>query len=204
MSDGDAAAAAEQDTRPAAEQSNQPVPLDCCGGLNNVDYSKMDLMPIEEFLRHINFHDPNLSIAAIAIIFNPLFWNVLQSEAQLELALNHKWGAEWIWVRPSCSAGLGAILNASQCGAAVSLESDANNNLFSDCSAIIRCHYVSVVYHLICCCDGEYCPIPCPKFMYIKDDIQLLQRRQRRPGGFWYKEIAVSLSSCVAPFLTAL
>lgn len=43
MSDSGAAAAAGRETRPAAEQSNQPVPLDCCGGLNNVDYSKVKL-----------------------------------------------------------------------------------------------------------------------------------------------------------------
>nr|XP_057917850.1 phosphatidylethanolamine N-methyltransferase isoform X2 [Doryrhamphus excisus] len=51
--------------------------LDCCGGLNNVDYSKMDLKVFEEVLRHINFHDTNFHIAVIGIIFNPLFWNVV-------------------------------------------------------------------------------------------------------------------------------
>ncbi|XP_061764865.1 phosphatidylethanolamine N-methyltransferase isoform X4 [Nerophis ophidion] len=49
---------------------------DCCGGLNNVDYSKMDLKVFEEVFKQINFHDSNFHIAVIAIIFNPLFWNV--------------------------------------------------------------------------------------------------------------------------------
>ncbi|XP_061764862.1 phosphatidylethanolamine N-methyltransferase isoform X2 [Nerophis ophidion] len=52
---------------------------DCCGGLNNVDYSKMDLKVFEEVFKQINFHDSNFHIAVIAIIFNPLFWNVLPS-----------------------------------------------------------------------------------------------------------------------------
>ncbi|XP_061764864.1 phosphatidylethanolamine N-methyltransferase isoform X3 [Nerophis ophidion] len=50
---------------------------DCCGGLNNVDYSKMDLKVFEEVFKQINFHDSNFHIAVIAIIFNPLFWNVV-------------------------------------------------------------------------------------------------------------------------------
>ncbi|XP_058478040.1 phosphatidylethanolamine N-methyltransferase [Solea solea] len=54
-----------------------PVPLDCCGGLNNVDYSKMDLTPMEDFLKHLSFQDSSFCIAVIAIIFNPLFWNVV-------------------------------------------------------------------------------------------------------------------------------
>ncbi|XP_061823244.1 phosphatidylethanolamine N-methyltransferase isoform X1 [Nerophis lumbriciformis] len=50
---------------------------DCCSGLNNVDYSKMDLKVFEEVFKQINFHDSNFHIAVIAIIFNPLFWNVV-------------------------------------------------------------------------------------------------------------------------------
>ncbi|XP_069563628.1 phosphatidylethanolamine N-methyltransferase isoform X1 [Brachyistius frenatus] len=73
MSDGDAAAARSRN--PAAR--DRAVPLDCCGGLNNVDYSKMDLTLMEELLKHINVHDSSFCIAVIAIIFNPLFWNVV-------------------------------------------------------------------------------------------------------------------------------
>ncbi|XP_039990997.1 phosphatidylethanolamine N-methyltransferase isoform X2 [Xiphias gladius] len=74
MSDSDAAAAARS-RRPAG--NSRPVPLDCCGGLSNVDYSKMDLTLMEELLKHIDLHDSSFCIAVIAIIFNPLFWNVM-------------------------------------------------------------------------------------------------------------------------------
>ncbi|XP_077407425.1 phosphatidylethanolamine N-methyltransferase isoform X2 [Vanacampus margaritifer] len=37
----------------------------------------MDLKVFDEVLKHVNFHDPNFHIAVIAIIFNPLFWNVV-------------------------------------------------------------------------------------------------------------------------------
>ncbi|XP_061912222.1 phosphatidylethanolamine N-methyltransferase isoform X1 [Entelurus aequoreus] len=56
---------------------------DCCGGLNNVDYSKMDLKVFEEVFKQINFHDSNFHIAVIAIIFNPLFWNVPFQDPEL-------------------------------------------------------------------------------------------------------------------------
>lgn len=39
----------------------------------------MDLKPVEEFLKLINFHDSNFCTAVTAIIFNPLFWNVVRA-----------------------------------------------------------------------------------------------------------------------------
>ncbi|XP_035002414.1 phosphatidylethanolamine N-methyltransferase isoform X1 [Hippoglossus stenolepis] len=60
---------------PAGARS--PAPLDCCGGLDNVDYSKMDLTLMEELLKNVIFRDSSFCIAIIAIIFNPLFWNVV-------------------------------------------------------------------------------------------------------------------------------
>lgn len=51
--------------------------LDCCGGLNNVDYSKVDLAPMEELLKRIDFKDSGFCLAVAAIIFNPLFWNLV-------------------------------------------------------------------------------------------------------------------------------
>uniref|UniRef100_A0AAY5JXE5 Phosphatidylethanolamine N-methyltransferase n=1 Tax=Esox lucius TaxID=8010 RepID=A0AAY5JXE5_ESOLU len=56
-----------------ADERN-PV-LDCCGGLNNVDYSKVDILNME-VLRYIDVCDPRFCVAVIAIIFNPFFWNV--------------------------------------------------------------------------------------------------------------------------------
>ncbi|XP_047464095.1 phosphatidylethanolamine N-methyltransferase [Mugil cephalus] len=69
MRDGDGAA--------VRNDNNHPVPLDCCGGLNNIDYSKMDLSLMEEVLKHINVCDPSFCVAVIAIVFNPLFWNLV-------------------------------------------------------------------------------------------------------------------------------
>lgn len=33
---------------------------------------------MEKLLKHINFYDTSFFIAVIAIIFNPLFWNVVR------------------------------------------------------------------------------------------------------------------------------
>ncbi|XP_068610619.1 phosphatidylethanolamine N-methyltransferase isoform X2 [Brachionichthys hirsutus] len=63
---------------PSAARNKYPSAwLDCCGGLNNVDYSKMDLTLIEELLNHTNFQDSGFWVAVVAIVFNPLFWNVV-------------------------------------------------------------------------------------------------------------------------------
>ncbi|KAM9716696.1 phosphatidylethanolamine N-methyltransferase isoform 2-T2 [Menidia menidia] len=58
-------------------ENTQPVPLDCCGGLSNIDYSKMDLTVMEGLLQYVKFYDPNFCMAVVAIIFNPFFWNVV-------------------------------------------------------------------------------------------------------------------------------
>lgn len=41
----------------------------------------MDLTPMEEFLRHVDFGNSSFWIAVIAIIFNPLFWNLVRTTA---------------------------------------------------------------------------------------------------------------------------
>ncbi|KAK7134183.1 hypothetical protein R3I93_017556 [Phoxinus phoxinus] len=51
--------------------------LDCCGGLNNVDYSQMDVSVLTELSRLIDLREPRFCVAVIAIIFNPFFWNVV-------------------------------------------------------------------------------------------------------------------------------
>ncbi|XP_071763580.1 phosphatidylethanolamine N-methyltransferase [Centroberyx gerrardi] len=68
-------AAAVRNNNPVG--NNNPVLLDCCGGLNNVDYSKVDMALMEDFLKCINVYDPRFCVAVIAIIFNPFFWNVV-------------------------------------------------------------------------------------------------------------------------------
>lgn len=50
-----------------------PFVLECCGGLNNVDYSQMDL----ELFSLIDFQETTFCVAVAAIIFNPLFWNLV-------------------------------------------------------------------------------------------------------------------------------
>lgn len=39
----------------------------------------MDLTLLEAFLKHIHVYDSRLCIAVIAILFNPLFWNVVSA-----------------------------------------------------------------------------------------------------------------------------
>uniref|UniRef100_A0A3P9HMR3 Phosphatidylethanolamine N-methyltransferase n=1 Tax=Oryzias latipes TaxID=8090 RepID=A0A3P9HMR3_ORYLA len=53
------------------------VPLECCGGLQNVDLSKMDVSLVGDFLRHVDLQDSSFCIAVAAIAFNPLFWNTM-------------------------------------------------------------------------------------------------------------------------------
>ncbi|KAM6951195.1 phosphatidylethanolamine N-methyltransferase [Aplochiton taeniatus] len=50
---------------------------DCCGGLSNLDYSKVDMSFMEEVVRLVDVFDPRFCVAIIAILFNPFFWNVV-------------------------------------------------------------------------------------------------------------------------------
>ncbi|XP_056627110.1 phosphatidylethanolamine N-methyltransferase isoform X1 [Triplophysa dalaica] len=51
--------------------------LDCCGGLNNVDYSQVDMSKLTVLMGLIDVTEPKFCVAVIAIIFNPFFWNVI-------------------------------------------------------------------------------------------------------------------------------
>ncbi|XP_049419449.1 phosphatidylethanolamine N-methyltransferase [Epinephelus fuscoguttatus] len=86
--------AAARDDNPAG--NNHPVLLDCCGGLNNIDYSEMDVTLMEGLLRHINFHDSSFCIAVIAIIFNPLFWNVVARWEHHTRSLSKLFGSPYL------------------------------------------------------------------------------------------------------------
>nr|XP_049615951.1 phosphatidylethanolamine N-methyltransferase isoform X3 [Syngnathus scovelli]XP_049615952.1 phosphatidylethanolamine N-methyltransferase isoform X4 [Syngnathus scovelli] len=70
--------------------------LDCCGGLGNIDYSKMDLKVFDQVLKHINVHDPNFHIAVIAIIFNPLFWNLAARWEHRTRKLSEMFGSPYL------------------------------------------------------------------------------------------------------------
>ncbi|KAM7382078.1 hypothetical protein PAMA_012784 [Pampus argenteus] len=92
MSDSDAAAA-QNGNNPASKAASKaaPVLLDCCGGLNNVDYSKMDLTLMEELLTDFSF-----CIAVIAIIFNPLFWNAVARWEHRTRRLSRLFGSPYL------------------------------------------------------------------------------------------------------------
>lgn len=92
MSDNDAAAV--RNDNPAG--NNHTALLECCGGLNNVDYSKMDLTLLEAFLKHINVYDSHLCVAVIAIIFNPLFWNVVARWEHRTRRLSRLFGSPYL------------------------------------------------------------------------------------------------------------
>uniref|UniRef100_A0AAX7VLY8 Phosphatidylethanolamine N-methyltransferase n=1 Tax=Astatotilapia calliptera TaxID=8154 RepID=A0AAX7VLY8_ASTCA len=47
----------------------------------------MDLTLLEAFLKHIHVYDSRLCIAVIAILFNPLFWNVVSSKEATDFVL---------------------------------------------------------------------------------------------------------------------
>ncbi|XP_076123107.1 phosphatidylethanolamine N-methyltransferase [Alosa pseudoharengus] len=60
----------------ACKRSGDTV-LDCCGGLNNVDYSKVDMSVLSDVFQLVDLLEPRFCVAVIAIIFNPFFWNVV-------------------------------------------------------------------------------------------------------------------------------
>ncbi|XP_036924797.1 phosphatidylethanolamine N-methyltransferase isoform X1 [Sturnira hondurensis] len=50
---------------------------DCCGGLDNIDFTKADLCIMTWLLGYVDPSDPCFVAAVFTIIFNPLFWNVM-------------------------------------------------------------------------------------------------------------------------------
>ncbi|XP_010841195.1 PREDICTED: phosphatidylethanolamine N-methyltransferase isoform X7 [Bison bison bison] len=49
---------------------------DCCGGLGNLDFRKADLCIMTRLLGYVDLSEPHFVAAVLAIVFNPLFWNV--------------------------------------------------------------------------------------------------------------------------------
>lgn len=70
--------------------------LDCCGGLNNVDYSQMDMSVLEELWRLIDLTEPRFCVAVIAIIFNPFFWNVVARWEHRTRGLTRLFGGPYV------------------------------------------------------------------------------------------------------------
>ncbi|XP_010841183.1 PREDICTED: phosphatidylethanolamine N-methyltransferase isoform X1 [Bison bison bison] len=52
---------------------------DCCGGLGNLDFRKADLCIMTRLLGYVDLSEPHFVAAVLAIVFNPLFWNVLHA-----------------------------------------------------------------------------------------------------------------------------
>ncbi|XP_029433007.1 phosphatidylethanolamine N-methyltransferase isoform X2 [Rhinatrema bivittatum] len=51
--------------------------LDCCGGLSNLDYRKVDFSVMMGAIKYVDLTDSNFAVAVLCIIFNPLFWNAV-------------------------------------------------------------------------------------------------------------------------------
>lgn len=60
----------------ALRQCNDHL-LECCGGFENLDYSKVDMSLLSDVLQLVNPLEPRFCVAVIAIVFNPFFWNVV-------------------------------------------------------------------------------------------------------------------------------
>ncbi|KAI1886487.1 hypothetical protein AGOR_G00196250 [Albula goreensis] len=70
--------------------------LDCCGGLNNVDYSKVDVSAMANILQHIDPSDARFCVAVIAILFNPFFWNVVARWEHRTRGLTRLFGGPYV------------------------------------------------------------------------------------------------------------
>ncbi|XP_069337999.1 phosphatidylethanolamine N-methyltransferase isoform X2 [Eulemur rufifrons] len=50
---------------------------DCCGGLGNIDFRQADLCVMTWLLGYVDPSDSSFVAAVLAIVFNPLYWNVV-------------------------------------------------------------------------------------------------------------------------------
>ncbi|XP_030631124.1 phosphatidylethanolamine N-methyltransferase [Chanos chanos] len=69
---------------------------DCCGGLSNLDYSKVDMSVVTEMMKYIDVTDPRFCVAVIAIIFNPFFWNVVARWEHRTRGLTRLFGGPYV------------------------------------------------------------------------------------------------------------
>ncbi|CAJ1081193.1 phosphatidylethanolamine N-methyltransferase [Xyrichtys novacula] len=78
------------------DQTKHTVILDCCGGLNNVDYSEMDLTFLGGLRNYVDPHNSSFVLAVIAIIFNPLFWNLVARWEHHTRGLSRLFGSPYL------------------------------------------------------------------------------------------------------------
>ncbi|KAJ7305972.1 hypothetical protein JRQ81_010338 [Phrynocephalus forsythii] len=73
-----------------------PFPLDCCEGLNNVDYSQVDLSIMRLAADYVDLTDPRLGVAALCIALNPLFWNLVARWEHRSRSLTRVFGSPYV------------------------------------------------------------------------------------------------------------
>ncbi|XP_018600800.1 phosphatidylethanolamine N-methyltransferase isoform X2 [Scleropages formosus] len=79
-----------------ADASVRNPPLDCCGGLNNVDFTKVDASAMADALQHIDLTDARFWVAVAAIVFNPFFWNVVARWEHRTRVLTRLFGGPYV------------------------------------------------------------------------------------------------------------
>uniref|UniRef100_A0A4W2EFC6 Phosphatidylethanolamine N-methyltransferase n=1 Tax=Bos indicus x Bos taurus TaxID=30522 RepID=A0A4W2EFC6_BOBOX len=79
---------------------------DCCGGLGNLDFRKADLCIMTRLLGYVDLSEPHFVAAVLAIVFNPLFWNVVARWEHKTRKLSKAFGSP----RLACYTLGGAIL----------------------------------------------------------------------------------------------
>ncbi|KAG5853556.1 hypothetical protein ANANG_G00027240 [Anguilla anguilla] len=77
--------------------------LDCCGGLSNVDYSKIDASAMADVLRYVDPLDARFCVAVVAILFNPFFWNVVARWEHRTRGLTRLFGGPYLACCPWAS-----------------------------------------------------------------------------------------------------
>lgn len=86
---------------------NRPVAgPDCCGGLGNIDFRQADLCVMTRLLGYVDPWEPSFVAAVLAIVFNPLFWNVVARWEQRTRRLSGALGSPYV----ACYALGGVIL----------------------------------------------------------------------------------------------
>ncbi|XP_061086978.1 phosphatidylethanolamine N-methyltransferase isoform X2 [Conger conger] len=70
--------------------------LDCCGGLSNVDYSKVDVSVMAAVLQYLDPWDARFCVAVIAVVFNPFFWNVVARWEHRTRGLTRLFGGPYV------------------------------------------------------------------------------------------------------------
>ncbi|XP_037547535.1 phosphatidylethanolamine N-methyltransferase [Nematolebias whitei] len=77
-------------------ESKQRALLDCCGGLGNVDYSKLDFGFINLVLKHISWSNSPFICSLISILINSLLWILVARWEHHTRALSRLFGSPYL------------------------------------------------------------------------------------------------------------